>query len=88
MAFSEQHRTLSRGWVIGRSLRIGEISPEEARCELLTIGPLPAVNMLLQAWAAAIGQPAYVTSTVAEITGARPKTFLEWTSDHAAEFRA
>ena len=82
----EQVSTIGR--VIGRSLRIEEISPDEARRELLTIGPLPAVNMLLNAWAAAIGQPAHVTSTVAEITGAPPRTFLEWATDNAAEFRA
>jgi hypothetical protein len=44
--------------------------------------------MLLDAWAAAIGQPAFVTSTVAEITGAPPRTFLDWATDHAAAFRA
>jgi uncharacterized protein YbjT (DUF2867 family) len=76
------------GHTIGRSLRIEEISPDEARRELLRIGPLPAVNMLLQAWAAAIGQPAHVTSTVEQITGAPAKTFLEWVTDHAAEFRS
>ena len=75
------------GRVIGRSLHSEEISPEEARRELLTIGPLVAVNMLLQAWAAAIGQPAHVTSTVAEITGAPPHTFLDWATDNAAEFQ-
>jgi uncharacterized protein YbjT (DUF2867 family) len=76
------------GRVIGRSLHIEEISPDDARRELLTIGPQPAVNMLLQAWAAAIGQPAHVTSTVAEITGAPAKTFLQWATDNATEFRA
>lgn len=81
----EQVSTIGR--VIGRSLRIEEISPEEARRELLTIGPLPAVNMLLNAWAAAITQPAHVTSTVEEITGAPPRTFGDWTTDHGAEFR-
>ena len=81
----EQVSTIAR--VIGRSLRIEEISPDEARRELLAIGPLPAVNMLLQAWAAAIGQPAHVTSTVAETTGALPHTFLDWATDNAAEFR-
>lgn len=81
----EQVSTIGR--VIGRSLRIEEISPEEARRELLTIGPLPAVNMLLNAWAAAITQPAHVTSTVAEVTGAPPHTFLDWATDNAAEFR-
>ena len=75
--------------MIGRSLRIEEISPDEVRRELLMIGPpAMAVNMLIQAWAAAIGQPAYVTSTVAEITGAPPHAFLEWAIDNAAEFRA
>jgi uncharacterized protein YbjT (DUF2867 family) len=81
----EQISTIGRA--IGRSLRVEEISPDEARRELLTIGSLPAVNMLLDAWAAAIGQPAHMTSKVAEITGAPAKTFLEWATDHAAEFR-
>ena len=81
----EQVSTIGR--VLGRSLRIEEISPDEARRELLSIGPLPAVNMLLQAWAAALGQPAHVTSTVAEITGTPARTFLEWANDNAAEFR-
>ena len=76
------------GWVIGRSLRIEEISPDEARRELLRIGPLVAVNMLLDAWAAAIGQPAFVTSTVADITGAPARAFADWVTDHTAEFRA
>src|ERR1051326_4351134 len=47
------------GSVIGRPLRIEEISPEDARYELLTFIPALAVNMLLDAWAAAIGQPAH-----------------------------
>jgi uncharacterized protein YbjT (DUF2867 family) len=81
----EQVSSIAR--VIGRSLSIEEISPDEARRELLTIGPLVAVNMLLQAWDAAIGQPAHVTSTVAEITGTPPHTFLEWATDHVAAFR-
>jgi uncharacterized protein YbjT (DUF2867 family) len=72
------------GRVLGRSLRSEEISPDEARRELLTV--IPA--MLLDAWAAAIGQPAFVTSTVADITGAPARTFLDWATYHAAEFRA
>jgi uncharacterized protein YbjT (DUF2867 family) len=39
------------GGVIGRSLRMEEISPEDARCELLSVIPAFAVNMLLDAWA-------------------------------------
>jgi uncharacterized protein YbjT (DUF2867 family) len=82
----EQISTIGR--VIGRSLRIEEISPDEARREWLPIMPASVVNMLLDSWAAAIGQPALVTSTVAEITGTPARTFLDWATNHAAEFRA
>jgi len=76
------------GSVIGRSLRIEEMSREEARRESLPGIPASAVNMLLDAWAAAVGQPAFVTSTFAEITGAPARTFRDWATDHAAAFRA
>jgi uncharacterized protein YbjT (DUF2867 family) len=75
------------GSVIGRSLRIEEMSPEVARQELIAFMPAFAVNMLLDAWAGAIGQPALVTSTVAEIAGAPARTFRDWAADHAADFR-
>lgn len=74
------------GRAIGRSLRIEEMSPDEARREWLAWPP-SVVNMLLDAWAAAMGQPAFVTSTFEEITGAAPRTFLDWAVDHASEFR-
>ncbi len=72
------------GEVIGRSLRYEELSPEEAQRELGF--PAPALNMLLDAWAAALGQPAFVTTTVETITGTRARTFRDWASDHAGEF--
>jgi uncharacterized protein YbjT (DUF2867 family) len=86
-SLSQFEQVSAIGSVISRSLRIEEISPDEARRELLTVAPAVAVNMLLQAWAAAIGQPAHITSTVAEITGAPPHRFLDWATDNAAEFR-
>ncbi|MBZ5622351.1 MAG: NAD(P)H-binding protein [Acidobacteriia bacterium] len=76
------------GGVMGRSLRIEEMSPEEAKSELLPFIPELGVKMLLDAWAAAIGQPAFVTSTVAEITGTPARTFRDWAADHATDFRA
>lgn len=83
---AEQVHTLGRA--IGRAVRVEEISPDEARSELLPILGAPTViDMLLRAWAAAIGQPAFVTSTCSEITGAAPRTFLDWATDHAEEFR-
>lgn len=83
---AEQVSTIGR--VIGRSLYIEEISPDEARREWPTFMPASVVTMLLDAWAAALGQPAFVTSTVAEVTGVPARTFLDWATEHAAEFRA
>ena len=65
------------GGVIGRSLRFEEISPDEPRREWLARMPASVVDMLLDAWAAAVGQPALVTSTVAQVTGAPARTFLD-----------
>jgi uncharacterized protein YbjT (DUF2867 family) len=84
---AEQVQTIGRA--LGRALRVEEISPDEARSELLPVfGSSAVVNMLVGAWAAARGQPAYLTSTYAEVTGARPRTFLEWATDNAADFRS
>ena len=83
-SLSQLEQVATIGDVTGRSLRFEEMSPEEARREL----PPSVVNMLLEAWAAAIGLPAFVTSTVAEITGTPARTFRDWVTDHAAEFRA
>ena len=46
------------------------------------------MTMLFDAWAAALGQPAFVTQTVAELTGSPARTFVEWAADHAAAFRS
>jgi hypothetical protein len=42
--------------------------------------------MLLRAYAAAVGRPAFLTSTVAALTGASAATFREWAGDHAPDF--
>jgi uncharacterized protein YbjT (DUF2867 family) len=77
------------GRATGRPVRVEEMSPDEARSELLPVlGSSTFVNMLLNAWAAAVGQPAFVTSTCAELTGTPARTFLEWATDYATEFRA
>jgi hypothetical protein len=42
--------------------------------------------MLLAAWGATIGRPAFVTSTVSGILGSAPPSFRQWAADHAAAF--
>ena len=56
--------------------------------ELSNILPAPAMKMLLNAWCAAAGQSAFVTNTVFDLTGIRPRSFSDWVIDHADEFRA
>jgi uncharacterized protein YbjT (DUF2867 family) len=76
------------GRVLGGTLRIEEIPLEEARNRWLPTWPESVKKMLLDAWAAAVGQPAFVTSTVKEISGNPARTFFEWAADHADKFRA
>ena len=64
------------------------MSPEETRREWAATWPPPVVEMLLTSWHAAIGHPAYVTESVAALTGIPARTFFDWASDHAQAFRA
>jgi uncharacterized protein YbjT (DUF2867 family) len=81
---SEQIATI--GQVIGRPLVIEEISRDEARRAWSDVMPAAVADMLIDAWAAALGHPAYVTSTVQEITGTPARTFADWTKDNASAF--
>jgi len=81
----EQVETVGRA--IGRSLRFEEITPDEARRELLPTMPEFVIDMLLMAWSGATEQPPLITSTVAAVTGAPPRTFFDWATDNASAFR-
>jgi uncharacterized protein YbjT (DUF2867 family) len=87
-SLSQAEQVYAIGNAIGRNLQFHEISPGEARSELLTLMPAFAIEMLLDAWAAALGQPAFITSTVESITGAPGRTFFQWCKEHASEFHA
>ena len=74
------------GDVLGRRIRFEELSPEEFRSETAGSWPRPVVDMLLTAWAATIGRPAFVTSTVSDVLGSAPRSFRQSVADHAAAF--
>ena len=74
------------GDAIGRRLAFHELTPDEFRSENARFGP--AANMLLAAWSAAAGVPAYVTSTVADVTGTPAHSFAEWADANVAAFSA
>ena len=75
------------GAALGRRIRFEELSPEEFRRETAGRWPGPVVEMLLAAWGATIGHPAFVTSTVADVVGSPARTFHQWVADHADAFR-
>jgi uncharacterized protein YbjT (DUF2867 family) len=75
------------GDVVGRPIQFEEISPEDFRSGIARGWPAPAVDMLLAAWGATIGRPAFVTSTLFEVVGSPPRTFRQWVDDHAAAFQ-
>jgi uncharacterized protein YbjT (DUF2867 family) len=75
------------GDAIGRPLRFEELSPDEFRRETAATWPAPVVEMLLSAWGASLGHPAFVTSAVQEVLGSPARTFSEWAADNAADFR-
>jgi uncharacterized protein YbjT (DUF2867 family) len=76
------------GDVVRRRLQFEELSPDEFRVETKGIWPRPVVDMLLAAWGATVGRPAYVTSAVSDILGSAPRPFRQWVADHAAAFTA
>ena len=81
---AEQVRII--GDAIGRRIQFDELSPEDFRRETAGMWPAPVVDMLLAAWKATLGQPAFVTSTVSDVLGSPARTFRQWTADHAAAF--
>jgi uncharacterized protein YbjT (DUF2867 family) len=85
-SLTQAEQVTAIGRAIGRSLSVEELSPDEARRELRYLGPEFIVNMLLNAWGAARGLPAFVTSTIEELTGTPARTFFEWATENAAEF--
>ena len=74
------------GDAIGRQLRFEELAPNEFQREGAANWPPGVAEMLLNAWAAALGQPAFITTAVHEILGRPPRTFSQWAADNAAAF--
>jgi uncharacterized protein YbjT (DUF2867 family) len=83
-ALSQAAQVSAIGHAIGRPIRFEEVSPDEFQREIM---PHPVADMLLNAWRATVGVPAFVTSTVADVTGSPARTFRQWAGDHADAFR-
>ena len=83
---AEQVRVI--GEVTGRPAIWQELPPQEARAQLLTAWGDPGfVDGALETWARLVLEPEPVTRTVEEVTGTPARTFRQWATDHASDFR-
>jgi uncharacterized protein YbjT (DUF2867 family) len=83
-SLSQAAQVRAIGDALGRPLRFDELTPDEFRREAAA---WPGVaEMLLGAWRATLGHPAFVTSAVEETLGSPPRTFSQWAADNAAAF--
>jgi uncharacterized protein YbjT (DUF2867 family) len=81
---AEQVRII--GDVLRCPIRFEELSPDEFRSETQGTWPRPIVDMLLTAWGATMGRPAFISSSVFDILGSAPRSFRQWVADHTAAF--
>lgn len=82
---AEQVRVI--GAAIGRPVRFEKVPVQVARERMLADGRPPALVEALLASAETRPASNVVTSTVAQITGTAARTFREWATDHAHDFR-
>jgi uncharacterized protein YbjT (DUF2867 family) len=82
-SLTQREQIAAIGDVLGRALRIEELPPDQWNPGM----PPALAKMLLDAWAVAVGRPAWVTTTVEEVTGRPARCFREWAADNLAAFR-
>lgn len=86
LTHAEQAEAL--GKALDRPVYYEELPPAVVRDGLGKQGvPQPIVDALFDVWSQSVGRSALVTDTVERITGHPARTFAEWVSDHAADFR-
>ncbi|MFD9721166.1 SDR family oxidoreductase [Streptomyces sp. NPDC059076] len=80
-------QTQQLGRILGRPLRLEELTPDQARAALLRRHPEAVVEALLSsALRQRAGAKALVGHTVRELTGREPRSFRDWAGDHAGAF--
>ncbi|MGW4943752.1 NAD(P)H-binding protein [Actinoplanes sp. NPDC004185] len=76
------------GRATGRELSFAEITPEQARQGMLAAGlPAEIPDRLLGSLADYARTPGPSSTTVADVLGRPARTFAEWATDHAEQFR-
>lgn len=85
-SLTQREQVVIIGESLGRSLLFDEISPATARRQMIETMPAWVADMLVGAYAAAVGRSALVTSAIEDVTGTPARTFRQWATDHAADF--
>jgi uncharacterized protein YbjT (DUF2867 family) len=75
------------GEAIGRTIRVEELSVEEARAEFARFASPEIVDAILAFIVGAADGGSPVTTTAQEVLGRAPASFAQWAADHAADFR-
>jgi uncharacterized protein YbjT (DUF2867 family) len=74
------------GEVLGRTLTLRALSPDEARAELTAAMPTEYVDAFFRFYIDGTLDESAVRPTVEEITGRPPRTFRQWATAHADAF--
>jgi uncharacterized protein YbjT (DUF2867 family) len=74
------------GAAAGKEIIIEEISPEEARIQMVKYMAPQFVDVMLEYQAKSNGKPAFISPEFEKIMGKPGRTFAEWAKDHAADF--
>ncbi|MFF0158448.1 NAD(P)H-binding protein [Streptomyces sp. NPDC005263] len=86
-ALSNAEQVTALGRALGRPLDFVEVPPDQAGPDLFPHVPPHMLAGLLKTFAATVGTPPEITTTVEQITGTPARTFDAWAHDHAEHFR-
>ncbi len=85
VSFAEQIQMISEA--VGRPVRIEELSGSQAAKHMSRYMPPTFAQTLVQLWAEADGVPATISDRVEAIAGHPARSFRQWATDHADDFR-
>jgi uncharacterized protein YbjT (DUF2867 family) len=72
---------------IGREIAFEPVTVDEARARLSETMPAYGIEPVLAGWAAGTTHPPNVSAIVEEVTGQPGRSFTQWATDHADDFR-
>ncbi len=86
-SLTQREQVQAIGDAIDREVAVDELTPEQWSDQVEAFMPANVIEALLAMWQAAVGRPGRVDGTVGDVTGAEPRTFRQWVSEHVDDFR-